>query len=303
MCFGPTFRVKSWRTQSRNSAAAKGVMAQPPPERIAGNLSFRNLGLRLRSAAVLAPPVYAAIYFGSPWFDILIVIAGALMTWEWASMCSDGKFDLVGWLMGAGAAACLIAMFGGYPLLSLAAVMPVAGVVALAGVARHHASPARLALGTVLISLFCLSFVWLRGIPGTGLELVIWLVVAVWMTDAGGYFFGKIIGGPKLAPRISPNKTWAGLGGGVLFAMVWSVTALAWSEGYAIGALIAAAVGIALLAQLGDLAVSAVKRRFGVKDASGLIPGHGGVLDRLDGMLLTGPAAVFVLVLAAEGWI
>ena len=278
-------------------------MAQAPPERIAGNRGFRNLGLRLRSAAILAPPVFAGIYFGSPWFDILIVIAGGVMAWEWATMCSGGRFDLVGWLMESAIAVCLVALYVGNPVLSLVAAAIAAGVVAAAAMSRGHESPARLAMGTAMIGVFCLAFIWLRAVPGTGMELVIWLVVAVWLTDAGGYFFGKTIGGPKLAPRISPNKTWAGLGGGILLATLWSVAALSWGNGHAIGPVIAAAVCIAMLAQLGDLSVSAVKRRFNVKDASGLIPGHGGVLDRLDGMLLTGPAAAFVLVLSAKGWI
>ena len=278
-------------------------MAQAPPERIAGNRGFRNLGLRLRSAAILAPPVFTGIYFGSPWFDILIVIAGGVMAWEWATMCSGGKFDLVGWLMESAIAVCLVALYVGNPVLSVVAAAITAGVVAAAAMNRGHESPARLAMGTAMICVFCLAFIWLRAVPGSGLELVIWLVVAVWLTDAGGYFFGKMIGGPKLAPRISPNKTWAGLGGGILLATLWSVAALSWGNGHAIGPVIAVAVCIAMLAQLGDLSVSAVKRRFNVKDASGLIPGHGGVLDRLDGMLLTGPAAAFVLVLSAKGWI
>jgi phosphatidate cytidylyltransferase len=278
-------------------------MAQPPPERIAGNRGFRNLGLRLRSAAILAPPVFAGIYFGSPWFDILIVLAGGVMAWEWATMCSGGKFDLVGWLMEAGVTVCLVVLYVGNPALSLVAAAIAAGVVATIAIGRGHESPARLAMGTAMIGGFCLALIWLRAVPGTGLELVIWLVVAVWLTDAGGYFFGKMIGGPKLAPRISPNKTWAGLGGGILLATLWSVAALSWDNGHTIGPVIAAAVCIAMLAQLGDLSVSAVKRRFGVKDASGLIPGHGGVLDRLDGMLLTGPAVAFVLELSAKGWI
>jgi phosphatidate cytidylyltransferase len=278
-------------------------MAQAPPERIAGNRGFRNLGLRLRSAAILAPPVFAGIYFGSPWFDILIVIAGGVMAWEWATMCSGGKFDLVGWLMESAIAVCLIALYVGNPGLSLVATVITAGVIAAVAMNRGHESPALLAMGTAMICVFCLAFIWLRAVPGIGLELVIWLVVAVWLTDAGGYFFGKMIGGPKLAPGISPNKTWAGLGGGILLVTLWSVAALSWGNGHAIWPVIAAAVCIAMLAQLGDLSVSAVKRRFNVKDASGLIPGHGGVLDRLDGMLLTGPAAVLVLVLSAKGWI
>jgi phosphatidate cytidylyltransferase len=277
-------------------------MAPRPPERIAGSSEFRNLGLRLRSAAFLVPPVFAGIYFGSPWFDLLIVFAGGVMAWEWATMCTGGKFNIHGWMMEAGVAICLVALYAGNPILSVITVAIVAAVVAAGSIVGGHASPARLAMGTTLISLFCLSFSLLRATPDIGLALVIWLVVAVWMTDAGGYFFGKLIGGPKLAPRISPNKTWAGLGGGMLLAGIWSAAAGYWLWGYPVGTAIAAAAGIAILAQLGDLAVSSVKRRFGVKDASTLIPGHGGFLDRLDGMLLTGPATAFVLMSSAKGW-
>lgn len=277
-------------------------MARLLTERITGNRGFRNLGLRLKSAALLAPPVFAGIYFGSPWFDILIVFGGGIMVWEWASMCNGGKFNLHGWMMAAGLAAGLVALYVGSPGLSLIAIVIVAGIVAVISAVGRQESPWRLAMGTLMISLFCLSFIWLRAMPDTGLMLVIWLVVAVWLTDAGGYFFGKLIGGPKLAPRISPNKTWAGLGGGIFLAGLWSAAAAYGFGGYAAGPAIAAAAGIAVLAQLGDLSVSAVKRRFDVKDASGLIPGHGGVLDRLDGMLLTGPAVAFVLILSFKGW-
>lgn len=282
-------------------------MAQQRPERIAGEAvphrGFRSLGLRLRSAALFAPPVFAAIYFGTPWFDLLIIATGFVMAWEWARMCSGGKFTLVGWAMEAGIAACLLALYVNQLILSLAIAAVVAGVVGVFARARGHESPARIALGAMLVSVFCIAFLWLRALPGDGLGLVVWLVLAVWFTDAGGYFFGRSIGGPKLAPRISPNKTWAGLGGGVLLAVVWSCVWLVWLGGRDLMPAIGAGLAIAILAQIGDLTVSAVKRRFGVKDTGALIPGHGGVLDRLDGMLLTGPAAAIVLVLSGKGWI
>ena len=279
-------------------------MAQPPRlERTIGSGGFRNLALRLRSAALLAPLAAAGIYFGSPWFDMLIIFAGLIMSWEWASICSEGDLDLVGWLMEAGIIIVLGALYLGSPFLSLCVAVLVASVVAGLALLRRHKSPLRLAMGAGMISVFCLSFLWLRRTPDIGLELVVWLVLAVWFTDVGGYFFGKLIGGPKLAPRISPNKTWAGLGGGILLAALWSVATLSWAGGYAIGPVIAAALCIALLAQFGDLCVSTVKRRFGVKDASSLIPGHGGFLDRLDGMLLTGPASALVLICSVRGWI
>ena len=105
----------------KNSAAVKGDMAQQPPERISGHRGFRNLGLRLRSAAIFAPPVFAAVYFGSPWFDALIVIASMVMVWEWARMCSDGEFTLVGWAMEAGIATCLLALYVNQLIAALAA--------------------------------------------------------------------------------------------------------------------------------------------------------------------------------------
>ena len=117
---------------------------------------------------------------------------------------------------------------------------------------------------------------------------------------------GRAIGGPRLAPRISPKKTWAGLAGGSVCSVVWSLLWLGSQSGSQSGASLALVAGVAVLtsvlAQIGDLSVSVVKRRFGVKDASGLLPGHGGVLDRLDGMLLTAPAAALALaLLSAEG--
>ena len=302
-------------------------MAQQPPERINGQIvsdgeaqgapergpgaapnagthaGFKNLGLRLRSAVIFAPPVFAAVYFGSPWFDMLVVAAALMMAWEWARMCTGGRFTLVGWAMESCVAGSLLGLYLNELVLSLLVAMAASGLAGLIALTRRHDSPARIALGAVLISLFCLAFIWLRAFPGAGLELIVWLVLAVWFTDAGGYFFGRSIGGPKLAPQISPNKTWAGLAGGILLAVIWSCVWLAWQGGQALLPVIVAAVAIAILAQVGDLSVSAVKRRFGVKDTGGLIPGHGGALDRLDGMLLTGPATAFVLVLAGKGWI
>lgn len=281
----------------------KGAMAQQPPENPAGHRGFRNLGVRLRSAAIFAPPVFAALYFGTPWFDLLVAGAAFVMAWEWTRMCSNEQFTLIGWVMEAGIAACLLTLYLSNPIISLIAAIVAAGFVGVLAAIRRHESPARMALGAVLLGIFCLAFLWLRAIPETGLEVVVWLVLAVWFTDAGGYFFGKTIGGPKLAPRISPNKTWAGLGGGILLSAIWSCVWLTWRGGHDLSLAVAAAVCIAVLAQLGDLSVSSVKRRFGVKDSSRLIPGHGGVLDRLDGMLLTGPAAAFVLFLSGKGWI
>jgi phosphatidate cytidylyltransferase len=172
----------------------------------------------------------------------------------------------------------------------------------LAGVlARTHAAASLWAsIGVALVGLPAVALVWLRSIPDIGLDLLLWLLIVVWTTDTAAYVVGRRVGGPRLAPVVSPGKTWSGLGGGVIGASLASVI-----TGWALGSerlLQLAGLGavFALLAQLGDLAESMLKRRAGVKDSGSLIPGHGGVLDRVDGLLLTAPA--LALLVAAKAW-
>jgi phosphatidate cytidylyltransferase len=122
-----------------------------------------------------------------------------------------------------------------------------------------------------------------------GLDLLAWLVLVVVVTDIGAYIAGRSIGGPKLAPTISPNKTWAGLLGGMTAAVLATVACGLWADDLT-GEILVAAALISAIAQMGDLSESWAKRRAGVKDAGSLIPGHGGVLDRLDGFLTATPA-------------
>lgn len=148
--------------------------------------------------------------------------------------------------------------------------------------------------GICYVTATCLSFIHLRHQPD-GLSLILFLLAIVWATDIGAYFAGRQIGGPKIAPSISPSKTWAGLFGGMLSAMVIGA-ALAWffpfphhfMEGIWIGAL------LAVVAQVGDFFESWMKRKAGMKDSSNLIPGHGGILDRVDGLTFTAPLLVLL---------
>jgi phosphatidate cytidylyltransferase len=135
------------------------------------------------------------------------------------------------------------------------------------------------------------SLAWLRADPASGRMALLFLLVVVWSSDIGAYAAGRLIGGRRLAPTISPGKTWSGAVGGLLAAIVGGEV-MAWGGDPARAALVAAALGVA--SQVGDLLESAVKRHFGVKDTGRLIPGHGGVLDRLDGLM----AAALV----AGGW-
>ena len=162
--------------------------------------------------------------------------------------------------------------------------------------------PALLA-GIPYIGLAALSLLWLRGGGAAGGRAVLFLLLVVWASDIGAYLAGRALGGPRLAPAISPGKTWAGAVGGLLAAMLAGLAAEALSPGGMRGAgpaaLAAAALGIA--AQAGDLLESAVKRGFGVKDSGRLIPGHGGLFDRLDGLLTAAPAAALLAMQAGHG--
>lgn len=144
------------------------------------------------------------------------------------------------------------------------------------------------AFGAVYIAAPCLAVLWLRA-GADGRETLLWLAVTVWTTDMAAFAFGKAIGGPRLAPGISPAKTWAGFAGGLAGAVLASMAmaSLLGLKSAAAGLAVGAVVG--LVAQGGDLLESGLKRRFGVKDTGHLIPGHGGVLDRLDAMLTAAP--------------
>lgn len=158
--------------------------------------------------------------------------------------------------------------------------------------------------GVLYLLISLLSFWWMRGLP-LGWELAIYLMLCVWATDVGAYFSGRFIGGARLAPAISPSKTWAGLFGGMAFAAVTG-TLLA----LALGAHQPLVIGfwgaiLAVVAQAGDLLESALKRAVGAKDSGSIIPGHGGILDRIDGLLLAAPFFALLLTLWSEkflGW-
>lgn len=160
-------------------------------------------------------------------------------------------------------------------------------------------------IGLAYVALPCASLIWLRSLhtvdsPNMGLPLVLYLAFVVWATDIGGFFVGKKIGGPKLAPTISPNKTWAGAAGGFAAAGIagsLAATFTPYPETYG-GALVLAFV-LSFIAQIGDLFESWLKRRAGVKDSGELIPGHGGVLDRVDGFVAAAP--LFALMVAFSG--
>lgn len=253
--------------------------------RAAGGL--HDLGPRLASGVVLGLVAAAAIWAGGWWSALLVSAAAAAMAWEYRAIVVSkvGGFSrrdlffpaLVG-------AAPLIAHAEGR--VEPALFLLLGGAAATASLDRGGGRDWRWTTpGLLLLGGASSAFVFLRDQPAFGLEVSVWLVVVVASTDIGGYFAGRLIGGPRLAPQISPNKTWAGLIGGASLAAFsggmysWATTGTYYQQ------VVAVSLAAAAVAQLGDLAESGLKRRFGVKDASGLIPGHGGALDRLDGLM------------------
>lgn len=241
--------------------------------------------VRILSALVIAPPVLAAIYFGSPYMQIFVLATGAVVAWEWARLCGGGRLDRLGWIAVAAVVAALLA--GCFGQFAVAAAIAGLGALGLAVPLVRKRSPAAawLPAGVVYVAAAGLGLLFLRERPGDGWQTLFWLLAVVAATDTGGLIAGRTLGGPKLAPSVSPNKTWSGLAGAVLAAaLAGAVAAWLW-PGHDTLRLALASLGLALVAQAGDLFESRLKRRFGAKDSSQLIPGHGGMLDRADGVL------------------
>jgi phosphatidate cytidylyltransferase len=261
---------------------------------------WTDLRKRAISAAVLAPLAVGAIWFGDLLWIGLTIVATAGLLHEWVPLCG------LRWRSATALAialpvvlAGLIAVTGhsGAGVIILCLATPVA--YAVAGRAK---APRLSAVGVPYIGLACLALLWLRDDDSAGRANVLFLILIVWAADIGAYMAGRLIGGPKLAPAISPSKTWAGAAGGLAGGMLAGLGVMGWMDpaGSAAPAAGLAAV-LAISSQAGDLLESYVKRYFGVKDSGTLIPGHGGLLDRLDGVLGAAPVAAVMAMLAGRG--
>jgi phosphatidate cytidylyltransferase len=272
--------------RSGNFIAASAAMAQPVSE-----AARRQIALRVLSALVLAPVAVAAAYAGGPAFYVLIGFFAAVMAWEWAKLFGAERVSLAVPVAVAAVAAMLAAAFvfgtvSGLGVM-IACMAPAYVILRVSGAGR----PAWFAAGLFYIGVPALSLLWLRAEPAFGREGILWLFAVVWASDIGAYFSGTLIGGPRLAPAISPQKTWAGGIGGLAAAGLVSLAAVPLVGPVDAAGLIGLGLVLGLAAQLGDLLESAIKRRFGVKDISHTIPGHGGVFDRVDGLLTAAPVA------------
>jgi phosphatidate cytidylyltransferase len=230
----------------------------------------------------MAPVALAAVWYGSPWLDLLTIAAAGIMAWEWARLCGSGVFGPTGVLVLV--VVVLAVALGAVGRVGMALALAVAGSGLVLGVSlgRREPAPNVTAMGVLWLALPCIALLWLARDAGSA--AVFWMLAVVWATDIGAYAVGRTVGGPKLAPRISPGKTWSGLAGGMACAAAAGFIA-AKIMGTPLWPLALLSAALAVVGQAGDLGESLLKRRFGVKDASGLIPGHGGLLDRLDALL------------------
>lgn len=254
-----------------------------------------NLWQRLVSAVILIPLALGLFYAGGWLLVLVIVLLGAVMLHEWTSMTEGAAVWPL--LILEILSLCVAALLVGYGWPERALLFSVIAALVVAVVARLIGrKPLWALLGTLYVLLPCMSILWLRGDSFAGFGWTVWCLLVVWGTDIGGYIAGKSIGGPKLAPGISPNKTWVGLLGGMTLAALASLAA---GSGFSLPisplGLLQAGAGLAIWAQIGDLCESAVKRRFGVKDSGSLIPGHGGILDRVDGLVFVVPVVALVV--------
>lgn len=272
-------------------------MAQLQPASIATpGRNWRDLRTRLLSALLLAPLGLVCIWIGGALFVALLLALLAGAGFEWAGLLRLKPGAIRGLVLLAWPAiACLAALTTGQwreAVLMLAAPVLLGPLVAA---------------GSLAIGLAGLSLLWLRQ-AGTGGDAVLFVVLVVIASDSAAYLAGRAIGGPKLAPSISPGKTRSGSAGGLLGAGLVGAL-LAWllpaPPGIAAGAVLARGLCVGLLlglvAQAGDLAESAFKRRCGVKDSGRLIPGHGGLLDRFDGLLAAAPIAALLSLASPVG--
>ena len=255
-----------------------------------------NLQQRVISAIVMAALTLALTWLGGLPFRLFCAGIAALIFYEWTRMSRQPGGAPLGFMSEALAIVFIVALVAGLPalwLLLLGAVL----VAALAIAARMRGTGQWEAPGLAYATLSGFSLAYLRDDNHPGLIAILFLFAVVWATDIAAYFVGRAVGGPKLAPSISPGKTQSGALGGAFGGVVAGLlTAIAAGAGNLLQ-LGLAALALSIVSQIGDLFESWVKRQHGAKDSSNLIPGHGGVMDRVDGLV----AAAFALYVI--GWI
>jgi phosphatidate cytidylyltransferase len=249
-----------------------------------------DLATRSVIGAALAAIAVGVLWLGGAVLWALLTIVAVIALIEWAGLVKAHRARLgIGLIVLLAGMSYALPMLWGTDRATLALLLIASMLMAL------FPKAAGTAVGVGYIGTAAIAILFLRQQP-LGFALALWALAIVWATDIGAFFAGRAIGGPKLAPTISPNKTWAGLVGGMVAAAI--VGALIAKLGHLPAEALWLAPLLAVAAQIGDLAESGMKRRVGVKDSGSILPGHGGLLDRIDGML---PVAILVAALVANG--
>ena len=244
------------------------------------SLSASNLALRILSAVILAPLAFLAAYLGGVPFAIFWTVAALAVLWEWITMVAGPSYRLMFSACGGAIAVAGFVAWLGRPIAALL-------MVGLGALAAAIFAPRERRLwvtaGIGYAGALLLAAMFLRADDVLGFAGILMLFAIVWTTDILGYFAGRAFGGPKVWPAISPKKTWSGAIAGALGAMIVAIAVSGLFGSFNKLAIVIVALLLSVLAQLGDFFESWVKRQFGAKDSSNFIPGHGGVMDRLDG--------------------
>jgi phosphatidate cytidylyltransferase len=276
------------------------VIVEKTSEETAAKKPDSSFQTRLKSALIFAPLVLAVLYFGGGAFTLMMALASAIGVQEWSKMALTGQtphkvlIPLAACLTGLTVAASGLV---GNPATTLWLLFGICFLVFSFNFSNGNVPIRRVIFGIIYIGFSIDIMIWIRNSPDNeGLYDMLTLLLMVWASDIAAYFSGKAIGGPKLAPLISPKKTWAGfigssIGAGAVAAGLASPWLLEQFALTTIGGLSVVGYGVmgfflAMVGQAGDLFISMLKRHYGVKDTGTLIPGHGGILDRIDALLL-----------------
>lgn len=257
--------------------------AGPMPSAAGGELR-----LRVISGLVLAALALGAAWLGGWPAAVGLAIVAGLVFREWAGITVPTADPLLVAALAIASAVPVLIAGAGWPAPAIVLALAVGFAAALLG--RH----AWLGGGPVYAAALGVSLVLLRAAPDMGLAAALFVLAVVWISDTAAYFTGRALGGPKLWPRVSPKKTWSGAIGGAVGGVAAGIAVTAVAGVSLTWALAAVALALAIVSQAGDLLESAIKRRFAVKDASGLIPGHGGLMDRVDGLTTAAVAAALI---------
>lgn len=261
-----------------------GALAQPDGRSL--KLKYTDLFVRTASAAILLAVALGAAYLGGLAAGIVTALFAVLVQFEWGNITGSSMTRTTPFAV-AIAAAILLASTGPMAVALAIAALAIGGAAVFG---RGVWLPA----GVVYAAALGLSLIAIRVAPDYGFDALVFVLAIVWATDSGAFFAGRSIGGPKLWPRISPKKTWAGAVGGLFAAVAAGLLVAKLTGAPVTPALAFVCMILSIFCQLGDLFESWLKRHFGAKDSGNIIPGHGGVMDRVDGLTFAAAAAVLI---------